>query len=94
MLSSRRPLYLLLALAAALVAIPLAGQAFAEDPPAPNTGALSLTVNLNMPTSYYFRGIAQSNAGVQFEPYLELKANLYEFMFVSPSRDGFSSTMP
>jgi len=78
MLRSRRSRYLLLVLAAALVAIPLAGRASAEDPPAPNTGAFSFTVNLNMPTSYYFRGIAQSNAGVQFEPYLELKANLYE----------------
>ncbi|HEX7547787.1 MAG TPA: P-II family nitrogen regulator, partial [Candidatus Methylomirabilis sp.] len=78
MLRSRRSRYLLLVLAAALVTSPLAGRASAEDPPAPNTGAFSFTVNLNMPTSYYFRGIAQSNAGVQFEPYLELKANLYE----------------
>jgi hypothetical protein len=49
-----------------------------EAPPPPNTGALSLTVVLNVPTSYYFRGIAQSNAGFQLQPYLELKANLYE----------------
>jgi len=35
----------------------------ADAPPPPNTGALSLTVVLNVPTSYYFRGIAQSNAG-------------------------------
>src|SRR5208283_1685313 len=40
--------------------------------------ALSLTINLNFPTSYYFRGIAQNNAGFQFEPYVELKANVYE----------------
>jgi len=49
-----------------------------EAPPPPNTGALSLTVVLNVPTSYYFRGIAQSNAGFQLQPFLELKANLYE----------------
>jgi hypothetical protein len=48
----------------------------AESPP--NTGALALTINLNLPTSYYFRGIAQSNAGLQFQPYVELKANIYE----------------
>jgi len=50
----------------------------ADAPPPPNTGALSLTVVLNVPTSYYFRGIAQSNAGFHFQPYLELKANVYE----------------
>ena len=49
-----------------------------EPPPPPNTGAFSFTINLNFPSSYYFRGIAQSNAGFQFQPYLELKANLYE----------------
>ena len=37
-----------------------------------------LTINLNFPTSYYFRGIAQNNAGFQFKPYVELKANVYE----------------
>ena len=50
----------------------------ADDAPPPNTGAFSITVNLNFPTAYYFRGIAQSNAGFQFQPYLELKANVYE----------------
>jgi hypothetical protein len=50
----------------------------ADEPPPPNTGALSFTAILNIPTSYYFRGIAQSNAGFQFQPYLELKVNLYE----------------
>lgn len=35
-------------------------------------------MSLNFPTSYYFRGIAQSNAGFLFQPYLELKANIYE----------------
>ena len=50
----------------------------ADDAPPPNTGAFSFTVNLNFPTAYYFRGIAQSNAGFQFQPYLELKANVYE----------------
>jgi hypothetical protein len=49
-----------------------------SHPPPPNSGALSLTINFNFPTSYYFRGIAQSNAGFQFEPYLELKANIYQ----------------
>lgn len=64
-------------LAAALVVL-LAAPAWAEEPSGPNTGALSLTINLNFPTSYYFRGIAQNNAGFQFEPYVELKANVYE----------------
>ena len=52
--------------------------AWAEEPPPPNTGAFSFTASLNFPTSYYFRGIAQSNAGFHFQPYLELKANVYE----------------
>lgn len=52
-------------------------QAQAPEPP-PNRGALSLTINLNFPTSYYFRGIAQSNVGFQFQPTGELKAALYE----------------
>jgi hypothetical protein len=56
----------------------LATPVWAEDPPAPNTGALSLTANFALPTVYYFRGIAQSNAGFQFQPYLELKVKLYE----------------
>jgi hypothetical protein len=67
-------LFLALALVAAFVA-PVWAE---EPPPPPNSGALSLTINLNFPTSYYFRGIAQSNAGFQFEPYLELKANVYQ----------------
>jgi hypothetical protein len=50
----------------------------ADQEAAPNTGALSLTVALTFPTSDYFRGIAQSNAGFQFQPYVELKGNLYE----------------
>jgi hypothetical protein len=50
----------------------------ADEPPPPNTGAFSFTGVFNIPTSYYFRGIAQSNAGFQFQPYLELKVNLYE----------------
>jgi hypothetical protein len=67
-------LFLGIAFLSALLATP----ARAEDPPPPNTGALSLTVNLSVPTAYYFRGIAQSNAGFMFEPYMELKANVYE----------------
>ncbi len=50
----------------------------ADQESAPNTEALSLTVALTVPTSYYFRGITQSNAGFQVQPFLELKANLYE----------------
>jgi hypothetical protein len=51
----------------------LATPAWADEPaPPPNTGALSLTINLNFPTAYFFRGIAQSNAGFMFEPYVEL----------------------
>jgi hypothetical protein len=50
----------------------------AGEAPPPNTGALSLTINLNFPSAYYFRGIAQSNSGFQFQPLVELKANLYE----------------
>lgn len=60
------------------LAVLLTVPAWAEEPSGPNTGALSLTVNLNFPTSYYFRGIAQNNAGFQFEPYVELKANVYQ----------------
>jgi hypothetical protein len=67
-----------LSLLAFVVLGTLSAPARAEDPPPPNTGALSLTVNLNFPTAYYFRGIAQSNAGFHFQPYLEIKANLYE----------------
>ncbi len=56
----------------------LTASAWADEPaPPPNTGALSLTINLNFPTAYFFRGIAQSNAGFMFEPYVELKASLY-----------------
>ncbi len=74
-----RPRFLL---AGALVAF-LVAPAWAEDPApspptTPNTGAFSFTFNLVFPTSYYFRGIAQSNAGFHFEPYAEVKVNLYE----------------
>jgi len=60
-----------------MVAVPVR----AEDPPAPplpNTGALSFTFNFNFPTSYYFRGIAQSNAGFMFQPYAEVRGTVYE----------------
>ena len=67
-----------LVLWAALLALLAAPGWAADEAAAPNTGALSLTVAFTFPTSYYFRGIAQSNAGFQFQPYLELKANLYE----------------
>ncbi len=73
--STRRRLFL-----AATLIICLSTPVWAEDQPAPtspNTGAFSFTFNLNFPTAYYFRGIAQSNAGFQFEPYAELKATLY-----------------
>jgi hypothetical protein len=65
---------------ATLTGILIAGNSplMAAEAPPPNTGALSLTVTLNVPSSYYSRGIAQSNAGFQFEPSLELKANLFE----------------
>lgn len=65
-------------LLAALLALTGAPAWAADEPPPPNTGALSFTGVFNIPTSYYFRGIAQSNAGFQFQPYLELKVNLYE----------------
>ncbi|MBI4537862.1 MAG: hypothetical protein HY712_07890 [candidate division NC10 bacterium] len=64
------------ALAGLLIAV--STPVLAGEGPPPNTGALSLTVVLNVPSSYYFRGIAQSNAGLHFQPYLELKATLYE----------------
>jgi hypothetical protein len=67
--------YLLAATLVAFLGVPAWAQAPA---PAPNTGAFSLTITLNVPTAYYFRGITQSNAGFQFQPYLELKANVYE----------------
>jgi hypothetical protein len=65
-------------LAAMLVGC-LAAPVWADEPaPAPpNTGIFALTMSLNFPTSYYFRGIAQSNAGFHFQPYVELKANVY-----------------
>jgi len=75
---SPRRLFRGYALAAACMALLCTPVWAADEPPPPNTGALSFTATLNFPTSYYFRGIAQSNAGFQFEPYLELKANLYE----------------
>ncbi len=53
-------------------------QAAPAAPTPPNTGAFSFTMTLNFPTSYYFRGIAQSNAGFHFQPYAELKASLYD----------------
>lgn len=67
-------------LLSAFLAAVLVSPAWAQAPltPPPNTGAFSFTITLNVPSSYYFRGIAQSNAGFQFQPYLELKANLYE----------------
>jgi hypothetical protein len=66
-------------LSALLLLAPLAAPAWAADaPPPPNTGAFTVTFNLNVPTAYFFRGIAQSNAGFQFEPSAELKASLYE----------------
>lgn len=66
-------------LAGTIVAF-LVSPVWAQAPPTPppNTGAFSFTINLNFPSSYYFRGIAQNNAGFQFQPYIELKANLYE----------------
>ncbi len=67
-----------LILAAFLAAILVSPAWAGEAPPPPNTGAFAFTVNLNVPTSYYFRGIAQSNAGFMFQPYLEVKATLYE----------------
>ena len=75
---NRRRLFPGCALTAALIVLLFTSVWAADEPPPPNTGALSWTVIFNLPTSYYFRGIAQSNAGFQFEPYLELKANLYE----------------
>jgi len=65
-------------LAVVLCALMGAAAWAADEPPPPNTGAISFTGVFNIPTSYYFRGIAQSNAGFQFQPYLELKVNLYE----------------
>ncbi len=72
---SRSPVLL-----AAMLITFLVGPVWAEEPapPPPNTGVFSFTMSLNLPTSYYFRGIAQSNAGFMVEPYLEIKANLYE----------------
>jgi len=66
-------------LAAMLVTL-VAGPVWAGEPapPPPNTGAFAFTMSLNFPTSYYFRGIAQSNVGFHFQPYVELKANVYE----------------
>jgi len=67
-----------LLLAACLAALLVSPAWAGEAPPPPNTGAFAFTLSLNVPTAYYFRGIAQSNAGFQFQPYLEIKANLYE----------------
>ncbi len=67
--------------AAALLLLVMFGFAIADDPPAsppPNTGAISFTATFNFPTSYYFRGIAQSNAGFMFQPYAEIKGTVYE----------------
>ena len=75
---SRRRLFPGCILTAALLVLLSTPVWAAEEAPPPNTGALSFTATFNFPTSYYFRGIAQSNAGFQFEPYLELKAKLYE----------------
>ncbi len=58
-------------------------------PPPPNTGAFSFTFNLTFPTAYYFRGIAQSNAGFQFEPYAELKATLYTGEDTDPLKSAY-----
>jgi hypothetical protein len=57
----------------------LAAPAWADEPDQqPNSGALGFTMTLNFPTAYYFRGIAQSNAGFEFQPYLELKATVFQ----------------
>jgi hypothetical protein len=71
-------MHLALLLGIALLATPVLPAGAADEPPSPNTGALALTVSFTFPTSYYFRGIAQSNAGFQVQPYLELKTTLYE----------------
>jgi hypothetical protein len=76
----RRHLIVAILFGAALAVLPTpplwAGEP--APPPPPNTGAFAFTVSLNVPTSYYSRGIAQSNAGVQLQPYVELKATVHE----------------
>jgi hypothetical protein len=65
---SRRTAVLIVVLCALLGAAAWA----ADEPPPPNTGALSFTAVLNIPTAYYFRGIAQSNVGFQRMPTLSM----------------------
>jgi hypothetical protein len=49
-----------------------------EPPKGPNTGNVSFSGGVDVPTAYFFRGIRQSDGGWIFQPYAELGFKLYE----------------
>jgi hypothetical protein len=52
--------------------------AAAAEEPAPNTGRLSLSAGVDVPTDYYFRGIVQETEDYIIQPYGELTFKLFE----------------
>jgi hypothetical protein len=67
--------------AAAVVAMMLiSAPAFAQDPPDPNPGALTLTGTFDVVNQYMFRGIRQNSTGVAMWPAVDLGIAAYSGM--------------
>jgi hypothetical protein len=67
--------------AAAVVAMMLiSAPAFAQDPPDPNPGALTLTGSFDVVNQYMFRGIRQNSTGVAMWPAMDLGIAAYSGM--------------
>lgn len=66
---------------AGLLAMPSVSRA-ADEAPAVNNGAISLSAGIDFTTAYFFRGILQEKHGVIAQPYAEIDGNVY-------SGDGF-----
>jgi hypothetical protein len=50
----------------------------AATPPPPNTGRISLSGGIDVPTDYYFRGIVQETEDFIMQPFFNLTFKLYE----------------
>lgn len=65
-------------LAASALAFGLTTTAHAQEGPAINTGAISLSASLDLASSYYYRGIAQENSGFIIQPGVTVGVDLYD----------------
>jgi hypothetical protein len=65
-------------LASVALALMTTGSAFAQTPPDPNTGAITFTGGLDVPTKYVFRGIVQeADSKLTLFPYGDLGIALF-----------------